>query len=187
MKSLWGALDAASRAKNQRGAEAAKRYYEATKPKPSLPSPEKFIQEGVAESYLERAPNAPAEAGGFVLVDSPEGRAWLTLHRIAMMVSPRTFYRQGKDYFWLKRELEARELACGQAPDDRAWKPTSNIAQMKAWRDFLQEAIGRAVVGDFSVPWTWPPRKDGTLYASGSDPPPDTLMSEEDERYLAEG
>jgi hypothetical protein len=183
VKSLWTGLSPEERGKNLRGAQAANRYYENTKPKPSLPSPEKFIGEGVAESYLERAPAAavPASEPRYVPMDSPEGKAWAVLHKVGRLVPMGVNLARGECYV-LKTTLDARALACAEAPTPKIWFAPENSQQAAAWREFATEAIGKPANTPSHVPWPWPPRKDGGIY-SGDD----KLMTAEDERVIAEG
>ena len=191
VRALWFALDAEGRARNIRGAIGARRYRETTKPKPSLPAPEQFIRNGAAEAYLAHAPDASPQAPQgpqWVLIDSPEGRALSVLHRIARAPQPLSHARPSGEFFLLKIPLDERALAFADAPDPRQWITITETAKIAAWGEFLQAAIGRAPAtsNGLSVPWPWPPKKDGTTYDSQAPPGqiPGTLMTESDAQEL---
>ena len=87
--------------------------------------------------------------------------------------------------------------ALGKFRRRSAWEfvPETATSQVGAWREFLRETLekplglsirdrvwrGRERIHQrgFIAPWPWPPRKDGTLSATG--PPSAPLMNAEDE------
>jgi hypothetical protein len=114
-----------------------------------------------------------------VAEDSPEGRAWATLHKIAR-ITPKSF--GGK--FLLAGPMSRQLLAFAEAPPIAEWHfiEEADRQQVGAWNGFLGRAldgktmarpelvsernwrgIEKLIGRGFVAPWAWPPRVDGTL------------------------
>ena len=111
-------------------------------------------------------------------VESDDGKAWAMLHKIARMSPP--FETGGK--YLLQRPLSPQGLAMAHAPPDEHWVfvQGADRNQCAAWNEFIARELGGkarpplvsdrnpgGVVG-FPAPWSWPPRKDGSV---GTGPP----------------
>jgi hypothetical protein len=126
------------------------------------------------------AKGAEVEAGGrriHALEDSPEGRAWRTLHKIAR-IEPKAY--DGR--YLLPGPMTPQVLAFAMAPPPSEWHfiAEADRQQCGAWNGFLRKVLGEKarpeLVSDrnwrgtekltgrgFVAPWAWPPRVDGTL------------------------
>jgi hypothetical protein len=116
--------------------------------------------------------------------DSPEGKAWAVLCRIAHI--PRPEFRG--DYV-IPHELSPQILALAEAPERWCFIAEGQSSQVGAWRGLIgRELRDRArpeLINDrdwrghrkirergFLAPWLWPPKVDGSIYAhNGPDPP----------------
>lgn len=125
-----------------------------------------------------------------IAVGSEEGRALEVLHQIAHISAPREF---GRNY-QLSRPLSPPALALAKAPPSGQWVFISaeNPNQCQAWTELIVAALAgkprpvlvsvwpRNPAGKrgFMAPWSWPPRKDGSLYTG---PPTSTAQNNEDD------
>jgi|SRR5271166_1619365 len=124
-----------------------------------------------------------------VAVDSPEGRAWGVLCRVAH-VSLSEF----RGHCVIPHELSPQLLALAEAPKRWQFIAESEVNQVGAWRALIaRELADRArpeLIDDrswrgycptrtrgFLAPWPWPPRKDGS---TATGPPPTDPLSDED-------
>ncbi len=113
--------------------------------------------------------------------NSPAGRALLTLARI-MRYSPLCF---GENIAFAG-EITPRLLALADAPHSNDWKSAEKgSGNYASWRELAWSVWpGKGFAYDsIDIPWSWPPRKDGSIIPSGSDPP--GTLSDEDARALS--
>jgi hypothetical protein len=126
---------------------------------------------------FDEFPNAtPAELGaapssGPIDVGSQSGRAIQTLYAVARA---RPFVSNGRVIY--ARPVTAQLLAFAQAPPQSEWHWIEDRQQTAAWSNFLGTHIAGArpqlvtARGDrngFFAPWSWPPRKDGSISDAG--------------------
>jgi hypothetical protein len=121
----------------------------------------------------------PAKVPTLHARDSVEARALAMLYRIAGAGS---FFHSvmsrggGVSY---SKAIEPKVLKLVDAPPEHTW-PELDRQQAAAWeamlREFVTVQVRKHLVAGDRAPWSWPPRKDGTLSTAG----PETLMSEQD-------
>jgi hypothetical protein len=156
----------------------------------------RFIRDGRWVGYVDAGraaqPKPPPKPTRDVSIDSPEGRAIVTLFRIAGGIPD---YSDDKRFIRLRvDELGPQALALVGAPHESEWELLEFPAQWAAWSEFLRPIIGRSArvkdhvieartvpnpnggdpifIGNVTkrglkAPWPWPPRKDGTLSTTG--------------------
>jgi hypothetical protein len=133
-----------------------------------------------------------------VAVDSPEGRAWATIHRLCR--SPAPFESGGR--YSLPGAPMPQLMAFADVGPETDWLfiAETQTRQVGAWNGFLRKALAgksraglvdtrnwRRVKGEdgapgylerikergFMAPWPWPPGVDGKIYTTG--PPEDEV------------
>lgn len=96
-----------------------------------------------------------------------------------MITSVGVFYR---------RKVDARLLALAKAPPRKDWVMLTR-QQAGAWEQLLASVITanrNARLGEGAcAPWPWPPKKDGSLYIDGADPPVVPELTDDDCDALA--
>ncbi len=82
-------------------------------------------------------------------------------------------------------EVSAQLLTLKDAPPRRDW-PILTHRQAGAWNSLLgplMPKMWRRLAAGSRAPWPWPPDQAGKIYPNSTGPP-DTLMTDEDERDL---
>jgi hypothetical protein len=196
VKALWLALDPADwdlLITAAKGARAERDH----NPKKALFDQARFIRGGrpLWGEYAGRAPvPSPNVKREFVPANSEAGRALKAMYTITGTSPPSDALGRG---FTIEKPLTVQQLAMAQAPDNFFRWPRFSAASRNraAWREFLVAAIGagprirnfganETLEKDvFPAPWPWPPRKDGTIYATEEG----ALLSPEDEDFLKSG
>lgn len=138
----------------------------------------RFLRDRVFDGFRESDP---------VPIDrkSREGRAITALYELAgkgnLLIG---IMRSESGGIWYKKPITPQLLALGDIPQRN--DPVALTAQQAAaWNHFIDEFLTvrhsvRLTEGS-RAPYPWPPRKDGSI----STGPPDTLMTQDDERDLA--
>lgn len=113
---------------------------------------------------------------------SEEAKAIVALYRIAQGggTLPRLWQRTDGSVDF-RHAIAPQLLALAQAPDKENWAILDH-KQGGAWEALIAPYFAEGVLRHrcregSRAPWPWPPRKDGTLSATG---PPQSLMSEQD-------
>lgn len=129
--------------------------------------------------YLPEGGGAPASSAGYPC-DSTEAKAVAVLYDL---VAAGDFFRSAVrkgDRVYYRLPVTPRLAALAQAPTFAAWVYLER-SQAAAWESFVSEHLTlqtrRRLREGSPAPWPWPPRKDGTLTATG---PPETLATEDD-------
>lgn len=136
------------------------------------------------------AANAGAVAGT-ISADSIEGKAIRAMYQVART---RPFESQNRIVY--RGEITPQLLAFAEVGERSAWPWIEDRQQIGAWSSFLSShvhggrpemVVTRGIGADqrrgIYAPAPWPPRKDGTWSTTG---PPETLMSEQDQRDMAD-
>lgn len=169
---------------------AARGYFAwlAKHPKPpAIVSAQSFLRDEAGwAQWLRYVPDASGAVPSIISsfpVGSEEGKAVIVLHEIVGLRTflDNTMIRGGAVNYLLPMTPRLKALA--QAGPRAEWSPLTR-QQAGAWEGFLRDAVTvptrkRLREGDLA-PWDWPPTVDGQVYAKGSDPPPDQLMTDDD-------
>jgi hypothetical protein len=146
-------------------------------------SAQTFLREAAGWSqwlrYLPEGGGSAAASSGYPCA-SVEGRAVAVLYDI---VGAGDFFRTAvrkADRVYYRLPVTPRLAALAQAPAPTEWATLARN-QAAAWETFVAEhltlQVRQRLREGSRAPWPWPPRKDGTLTATG---PPDALATEDD-------
>lgn len=126
----------------------------------------KFMTRSTKEGEAEAQTEAEAPPFEWLPVDSRRAKAYVNL-RIAAHCLPRATIKDGLVY--VPREADGADMLAFAD-----WSPTqglvgiSAIQQIAAWRDFydrlLPNVSRRPQGASMTVPWPWPPSKEGKTY-----------------------
>lgn len=140
-----------------------------------------FIRKRCWEGLL--ASETKADAPTQHSPNSPEGRALLMLGRI-MRYRP---FQLVNGNIVFTGKITAQLLALANAPPESEWRPHKlGSGNFASWRNLgLSTFVGCALpaLTEISAPWSWPPRKDGSIITTSTGPP--GTLSDEDARALS--
>jgi hypothetical protein len=116
-----------------------------------------------------------APSGGPIELGSAPARAVQTLYAVART---RPFVSNGRVIY--SKPITPQLLAFAQAPPESAWIWIEDRQQIAAWSSFVAShvlggrpqlvttrGVGADARNGFLAPWSWPPRKDGTISDAG--------------------
>lgn len=188
-RQVWAALTAEERTVARQAARGYVVWRKRERKPPNVLGAHLFLKE--RDAWPRFATLAPSESrlanvSGYD-PKSPEGRAIVAMYAVARK-SP--FENNNRIIY--SGEMTPQLLAFADVGGVSRWQWIEDRQQIGAWSNFLNgrvlgsrpplvaaRGIGEAQRSGIYAPWPWPPRKDGSLTATG---PPETLMAEGEEQ-----
>lgn len=184
---VWAALNPAEREFAQRAARGYVAWRNAQKKPPNVLGAHLFLKE--RDAWARFAELALGKSGAAATNHMPNGsdgaKAVSVAYEMAGLTAAiRGLMRANDGGVWYRLDVTPQLLALAKAPAASNWLALE-YQQASAWNGFLEKVVTvdawRRLHAGSRAPWPWPPRKDGSI----STGPPDTLMTDQDEKDAA--